>query len=215
VTERWYPLLLDEGRLLLTKRGRFEPAGLVVARYDVTLPWDEVRRPMRTRGWWLFANSPNAYGPSVGIGRDGQRDIALARWGVVGHRARVDVANELAAYLRDTPDARPGLADPVRVTALFDALRAGRWTFLHTPHEPLLERAYDLHWAVERAYDVLWPRRYSGRPVAGEPLPDVADVVRHVRAEQHDRYTDEEIVERARRYYAVRPWPFGILRNDG
>lgn len=202
-----YPLRVCEGALWFGSRARFTPDGLAVwpmRRPARTLPWADAGRPSGT-GWYLGMTDAT---PRRAVRfADGVAMLPLS-FALMDYR--IDEVRCLCAYLRDTPAARPGLADPVRVTALARAMRHGHWWSTHLPHSLSFD-PYGLHWSVSRALDEMWPRRYDGRPVAGEPLPDLDDVVRHVRAEQPGRFTDDEIAERVRPYLAVAPWPFSIL----
>jgi hypothetical protein len=75
--------------------------------------------------------------------------------------------------------------------------------------------AYDLHLAVERAYEALQRRRYGGLRVDVDPPPPVEDVVGaarlNLRPALRDRFTDEQMAERARRYAGLPAWPFSVL----
>lgn len=206
----WPPLRVTGGALWLGRRMRFAPEGLVVDAD--TLPWGG--------DWFLDIATPDVHGfsvsyvPRLSVTRDGVMRL-LDRVSPF-HRLRIDAADAFASYLGDTPAVRPCLTDPARTAALLRALRAGgRWWPAKLPHEPLMGDAHDLHWAVLRGLDRAWPRRYDGRPVAGEPVPATATLVAAVRAELpsrlHGTIGDDRIAARLAPYRAVRPWPFGVL----
>lgn len=201
------PLRLRDGALCLG-RGRLAPEGLVCPKK--TFGWDDewtLRYPDRTD--WLVLL------PGVFVDVEG-RLAARLTYDPWLYPLRVDDVEALAAYLRDTPDARPGLADTARSAALLTALAQGHWLRTGLPHEPLAGDAHDLYWAVRNVLDRTWPRRWGNRPAAGEPIPDEAEVARQARVALRpalrDRWTDAEIRAQARRQLDVKPWPFSLLR---
>lgn len=213
-TGSWPPLRIIDGALHFGGgRARFTPDGLAIRpvhRKPRTLPWERVlRRGPMGRGGWSFdhTRSWDWSLPRYQIRGEGRLLLDVCLWERI---VRVDAAWSLAEYLRDVPAARSGLADPLRVTALLRALKAGHWAFTRLPREPLGAEAYDLHWAVLRAIDRAGPRRYEGRPVARDVL-DVEHVVALVRAEQGDRFGTDRIETQVRRYLDVTPWPFSVL----
>lgn len=149
----------------------------------------------------------------------GQASIPLftgTRWyrpTVEAQWATVDV---LCALLADTPELREPLRDPQRVARLAADLAAGP-----LPPTPLVmmraRRSTTEVLSALRSLD--YPHRYGGRPLPGEALPPLDDMVEQVMAELRaspyaaavsvDPGHARDVIQRF--YLDVQPWPFGAL----
>jgi len=121
----------------------------------------------------------------------------------------------LAEYLSAMPAARPGLADPVRASALLAALASKEWKRPAPVGRPLLGDKLDMFVAVERSLNDFGWHRIGGRPVRGEPRPAVADVVERARLLMLPgvaaRVTDAQLVAMVEHHYTTATWPFDTL----
>jgi hypothetical protein len=159
----------------------------------------------------------------------------MDRWGL-GTRTRItggwpaglagipsEQVPALLQYLVETPAARTGLGEVDRLAALLDALATDHsWIVgAHAPHGDPLRGGdrLDLHVAADRVVNRAWKRRFWGRPVRGEPKPDLADLAVSTRRELSKRVsehvTDRQIEDCLRRLLDVDPWPFDVLIVTG
>jgi hypothetical protein len=135
------------------------------------------------------------------------RRMPEAQW------ATVDV---LCALLADTPELRERLRDPLRVARLAADMAAGP-----LPPNPLVRMG-----ARRSTTEVLsalrnldYPHRYGGRPLPGDALPPLDDMVEQVMAHLRsslyaagvsvDPRHARDVIQRL--YLEVQPWPFGAL----
>ncbi len=79
--------------------------------------------------------------------------------------------------------------------------------------------ALDLWLAIQRTLSLAWPRRFDGRPIAGEPRPRAEDLIGAVSdalpAWARTRVTHEQIGEKLHGILAVGGWPFAVLDSTG
>lgn len=236
---------VEGGRLWMGRRRwingvrfRVEPNGLVVVARsgEHFFAWEDgfPKAPRAgARAWWTygFAGSRYNFPGVVAVVGTMQHRIVDPPWdlpdrkdwtvspgwgfrGMFNGFAYVEFP-ALTNYLAATPAARPALTNVARLCALLAAFRAHGWRHRRPTGEPLMGDALDMHLAVTRALHVMWPRRYRGRPVRGEPRPGLDDVLAAVRVELprfvSSRTSDSDIRERLDREFAVGAWPFDAL----
>ena len=121
----------------------------------------------------------------------------------------------LTEYLRATQEARSALAMPDRIERVLAELATKEWCRPRPPHEPLLGDPFDVFVAVRRALDSAQWRRFGGRPVRDEPVPDPDYVVERARVllapGVSARVDDSELEAAAHRHLAIGAWPFDVL----
>src|SRR6185436_11386837 len=94
------------------------------------------------------------------------------------------VAVAFVQYLAATPAAQRVLAHPRSdIPTLLRSARAGPSP--RALSEPMVLSSYR-HVAIASALDVLWPRRFGGYPVAGEPRPTEHEVMELIRQRSPD-----------------------------
>jgi hypothetical protein len=216
LTKRWRAVLEVEGPVLVSSRG------------EVRLRWDDGFKTGRTSpGGWRAWGVPGsrASAPSVtfetGAGDlwgSGSRFEITGGWsaGIAG--IAYGPVSALLRYLVETPEAREGLADEARLAALLRDL-AGEFSWHvggnHLVGEPFAGDRLDVHLAAERVLRTTWSRRFDGRPVRGERIPTVQELIEPVRREIptriRDHITDDQIRDRLARLLRVDPWPFNAL----
>lgn len=138
--------------------------------------------------------------------------VSSLRW------AAVMEVPALLAYLCATEEARPSLQQRDRLIRLLHELRAARWRspWLDVAGtNAMLGRKGRIDRAVDVVLDRVWPRRWHGRPFAGEWAPTVEELFHPVRralaAQDRARCSDDLIEARIARALRVRPWPFAAL----
>lgn len=134
------------------------------------------------------------------------------------HDRESTTVDALCQVLAGEPSWRAGLADRGRVLRLAADLNGG-WRGTIVERSGLRRARVETMTALQRCGFV---HRYR-RPLAGDVLPPLDEVVARLRAfveanpYAHDvDVPDELLVEVAERdYLAIEPWPFGALRPDG
>ena len=116
----------------------------------------------------------------------------------------------LCAVLAERPEARARLDDPARVTQLAADLKARP---LELVDIPIMARSATIE-VLEALQRTGRGHRYGGRPVPGDPLPSVDELVAAVEREGVGVEPDQirEVVEE--HHLAVEPWPFEALTVD-
>lgn len=220
----WYD---RQPRLLRRPSARFDPDALVLVDPDgseAAFTWDDhanAAAPRTASTWHLEGVRPSRYNTAVvwlHVGREATGDRTsrrLAGWG--WSDTLWEELPALAAYVAATPAARAGLADPDRTSALISALATRGWRRPRPPGEPMLGDRLDLHRAVD-AVLARRIRRFGGRPVRGEALPPIEQLVAEVTARLPEwvrpRVTPDMVAERVRRHLSTGRWPFDVLLLD-
>jgi hypothetical protein len=136
--------------------------------------------------------------------------------GLFLNAAGTEILAALCCYLAVTPDARNGLTDPRRTTSVIGALAARGIRGRARSNEPLMGPRLDVWNTVQRVLEQR-VRRFYGRRVAGDPMPDVADLIadvqarlpRHLPSEWTTTERVRTVVERG--FWNIDPWPFELL----
>lgn len=223
----WRGLTVDERGLRYRPPGwlkwrpmlRFGPDGLAVVRRSgeaTVFVWDG--SPGEWRLFGVQGSRANragirlAVGPKRGPFESGPNDVWLpSTWSTPPLQEMPALADFLAA----TPDARSGLGDIDRVTRLVSELSGREWRRPGPPTEPFMGDPLDLYVAVFRALSASNWRRFWGRPVRGEPRPELgatADRAWSLLARAvTERVTREDVEKTVQRHLDVAPWPFDVL----
>lgn len=227
-------LSVVDGRLWLRHERRFgtrllfAPNGVVVVRRreHPTFEWERHGEPRSGTSAWTCRGAP-ASGtrravvtitletrPSSPSTFPLQRTWSVrAPWRPV--RFTHDAVPALVAYLAATPDARAGLAATERLTAMLSELAHTVRVAGPLPSPALSGDLLDVDQAVLRAAEGAGVRRFGGRPVRGEWLPQAGALLEAVRAELparlRDRVEDDVIEREVTRLLWPEPWPFATL----
>jgi hypothetical protein len=189
---------------------------LVSRRGDTTehLSWKSFRRDWLV--WGVIGSRYNRAGirvahPNMAI-RGPHMDVWLpSTWTA----PPVEELPALVEFLAATPDARRGLADTRRTGAILAQLATKQWIKPRVPDRPLMGDRLDIYIAVDRSLHDLGWRRFGGRPVKGEPLPAVTEIVRHAHLQLSPpvsrRVSEDQLTEAAQRHLETAPWPFDPL----
>ena len=201
-------------------RARFDPDALVLvdaAGVETAYRWDDHAASPTARpqvAWRLVGVPPSRNNRGGMTLYAGEEHRSLSGGWTDALWAELPA---LAAYLGATPAARAGLGRPALARALVDELAAHGWRRPPPPGEPLLGDPLDLHLAVVAVLD-RHLRRFGDRPVRGEPVPAVEQLVPEVLdrlpAWVRPRVTPEAVAERVARHLATGPWPFDVLLAD-
>lgn len=209
------------------------PDGVRCVRRDrsESLAWEDHRRDAYTAalGWWvqptfvgsrsyevarveqLLTHSTPANPHFARYDRSWQLDSGLFL-----NAAGTEILAALCCYLAVTPDARKGLADPERTTSVIGGLAARRIRGRARSSEPLMGPRLDVWNTVQRVLEQR-VRRFYGRRVAGDPMPDLAHLVaevqahlpRHLPSESTTTERVRTVLERS--FWNIDPWPFDPL----
>jgi hypothetical protein len=121
----------------------------------------------------------------------------------------------LFKYLIATPAARVGLSDTLRLEALVNEFASRSWQRPAPPTEPMLGDRLDVYVAVNRALDQVGWRRFLGRAVRGEMVPDAQTVAERARATLlpgvAERVHDDKLISEVERFLHSAAWPFDVL----
>lgn len=236
VTGEWRGLVVCNGRLRYPRPRRdwwrpvleFMAEGLVLRERDGTSELFEWDQP--SGRWWSVVAHEAQGRPPISragvrllIGHGTVTDLWAAQWLVdrsvwlpsTFRRVPVEELPALVGYLQTTPEARSGLDAPARLGALLAGLASRSWERPRPRSEPLLGDRLDLFLAIERAVEALGWRRFGGRPVRGEPTPDVEAITRVIRARLlpgvSARIDDGLMTSTVEDHLQVGAWPFDEL----
>lgn len=208
-------------------RLRFEPGGLVVATGagETFLDWDLYLDSGGGDRWRCSGHPGSRYSrPAVSVYLEhpppAPYTVARAEeWSVPSPwltlRYAWDEAPALAEYAARTPAARSGLGREHSLARLLADLGSRPLFERSPPEHHLMGDKLDIDIAIEKVFARCGVRRFGGRPVCGEPLPTVPDLVAPVRDALpgwvHGRVHEAQIEKQVARLLNVRPWPFGCL----
>jgi hypothetical protein len=194
---RWSPSLTPDG-LELRSRSRRR-----------LLRWDDYALN-RAGGWHVVTWHYPWYCDHLTLVRPARR----WKWTHLGHwfdpvDAAVVVA--LVAYIAATPAARRSLFPGLNLDPVVRPVRDGPLPPL--PTQPALHSG-GIQFAMANALAVVWPRRFGGYPVAGEPRPTEDDVLRELRRQNSHWLagaSDSTLRLRIGQQLAIGEWPFDQL----
>jgi hypothetical protein len=219
---------------------RFVSSGIeVISRGELaeTLAWEDYGREggrSSDRTWWINPRLMSA-GPTtveVGVqpssarsGIDGQRrwklgDPPTSQKTASAKRDAGGILQALCQYVVHTPDARQGFDDHSKCARLVDALRAERLRGPASQGEPLyIGRKGELRQALDHTAEATM-RYFRGRTVEGEPVLTAEELAEATTKRlpswvEQGTNTTETLRSLAADRLAIKPWPFGLLRENG
>lgn len=188
------------------------PRGLTLVRRTeaVTLAWDDHVRLHTDRqlAWSLATRLALEHTRSLVL-RRGRRSTNISTWfAPTSH----DTTAAFVEYVAATPTARAAVGGIRDLPASLAKLHYG-------PPVPRrasgsLFHSRDRHLLILRTLDLVWPRRFGGHPVEGEPRPTVDDVINALLpvAPRWIQLTPEaELRSGVTRHLAIGAWAFPRL----